>query len=585
MLPLDPLYLSAYICTALAGLGASVYALRERQNTHRLQTALQSQQNTMMRAIAEAAAASAAKSDFLANTSHEIRTPMSAILGMTRLLLDSPLSAEQHSWASIVYDSGENLLAIINDILDLSKIEAGHLALANASLDLYSATAEVTDILIHKTEQKNITFAVDIAADVPRYVLGDVLRLKQIMLNLLSNAVKFTAKGHVTLTIRTAPAINGVQPILMDIEDSGIGIAPNKIGLIFNKFTQAEESTARRFGGTGLGLTITQKLVAIMGGTISVRSVVGKGSCFSFSVPLSLTNAPSDQIPDCALRGKRVLILADNPLTARIAADYAQNCGLHTETCASSPEALKHLRDAGDRGQCFDYVLIDHSMGGSKLIELVERVKLFPDLESTAFVALATLGSATATRILNSNKVDALLTRPMFPDQLESALKIIESGRQQSRKRCLVTRHLIEKLHGGLHETEEAPASFQGATILVVEDIEVNQILMTKILEKLGCKSEAAMSGLEALEKIQKKSYDLIFMDGHMPEMDGFEATRRIRLMEKETESHAIIVALTADAMSGDAEKYLNAGMNDYLNKPVMPERIAAMLSKWVARS
>lgn len=592
------LFLLFGMASAGAALGGIGQALRAKRRVNLWRHALMEQQQSIDRIIAEAEAArreasaarvraeaaSAAKSDFLANTSHEIRTPMSAILGMTRLLLDSPLSDEQQSWAEIVRDSGTNLLAIIDDILDLSKIEAGHLALTISPFDLYRTMADATDLLIHKTEQKNLPLIVDIGAGVPRHVMGDALRLKQIVLNLLSNAVKFTSAGYVKLVLRAVPQAEGGDHILFSAADTGLGIPPDKLDHIFGKFAQAEESTTRRFGGTGLGLAITQRLVTVMGGAIRVQSAVNEGSCFSFSIALPRAATPPSAIPTSMPEGGRILILADNPFIADVAADYARACSLHAFTCAAPGDILEHLHDAEKRGEGFDYILVDYNLDGVRFFEMVDRIRLFPDFQKIDFIVVATLGSPTATRILNSDKIAALLTRPLFPDQLEDALKILRHARRQPIKTGLVTRSLIGKLRGGNRTGQRTFASFSGASILVVEDIEVNQILMAKILDKLGCKAEAAMSGYEAIDKLRAKSYDLVFMDGHMPGMDGCEAARRIRHMEMETGNQAIIVALTADAMSGGDAKYIDAGMNDYLNKPVTPESIAAMLGKWVAR-
>lgn len=571
---------------ALASIGACLYLIRRQRNRiDVLQKDLAEQQKAMQKALAAAEAASAAKSDFLANTSHEIRTPMNAILGMTRLLLDSPLTPEQQSWAEIVRDSGSNLLGIINDILDLSKIEAGCLVLTPEAFDLYHAIAEVTDLLIHQAEQKKIALLVDIAPHAPRYVMGDALRLKQIILNLVSNAKKFTSEGYVKLTLVCATSDGGEPRLVFRVMDTGIGIAEDKLPHIFDKFTQAEESTTRQFGGTGLGLAITKKLVTMMSGTINVQSKVGQGSCFVFSIPFLETSAPPNAIPDISLRGKNMLILADIPQASDILKRYAENCGLQVKSCATAVEVLDCLQAAHQQAAPFDYLLIEHGMGGVRILELIERIRIFPEFQKLEILTAATLGSATATRLLNSNKVSGLLTRPIFPNHLHDMLCVITSRQQAGTPASLVTRNSIEKLRVGTNSHMTIKAAYQGAHILVVEDIEVNQILMKKILEKLGCHSDAAMSGMDALGKLLHNSYDLIFMDGHMPGMDGFEATQRIRQSELENGQHSIIIALTADAMSGDAEKYINAGMDDYMNKPVTPERIAKTLEKWLARS
>ena len=548
-----------------------------------LMVALHEQRNIMRKSLEIANASNAAKSDFLANTSHEIRTPMNAILGMTHLLLDSPLSPEQQSWAGIVRDSGQSLLNIINDILDLSKIEAGRFNLVMAPVDLCSIFTDVMDLVVHKAEQNNIELLADIAPDVARYVVGDELRLKQILLNLLANAVKFTSIGHVKLTARKVQS-NDKAYLQFNVEDTGIGIAEEKLRYIFDKFTQAEESTTRHFGGTGLGLAITYKLVKMMGGDISVTSKSGKGSQFTFTIPLAPADPIPNLIPSVSLSGKRILILADNSATAKIAAAYANNYGLLAETCLYAVDVIECLLAADKRGEPFDFVFIEHSIGSTRTLDLIERIRIYPAFQNIEFLAIATLGSSSASRLLNSNKISALLTRPLLPCHLAEALRIIVNRQQTGAKPELVTRSMIENLRNG-SDKKIAGKTFQGSTILVVEDMSVNQLLMKKILQKFGCISDSAMNGKEALALLERNTYDLIFMDGHMPEMDGFETTRRIRKKEAETGGHSIIIALTADAMSGDEEKYINAGMNDYMNKPVMPDRIGAMLSKWLAKA
>jgi CheY-like chemotaxis protein len=525
-----------------------------------------------------------APAHFLVHASHEIRAPMNAVLGMTRLLLDSSLSAEQRSWVDIIHESGENLLSVINDVLDLSKMEAGHMAAADTPFDLLRTMAEVTDLLIHKTEQKNIVLCCDSGKDVPRFVRGDPLRLKQIILNLLNNAVKFTSAGQVILRIYVQEK-EDKSYLRFRIEDTGIGIPADRLQAVFGQYTQAETTTSEKFGGTGLGLAIVKKLVTLLGGTIQVTSLVGKGSIFSFELPLNRAPSVVGSIPNIALEKTPVLILTDHPLKSTLTKSSVENCGKKAVICQHPDDVIGHLQQGLARQEPYAYILIDHAMNSAKLLDLIDRVHLFPDFQNLPFIVVETLGSASAARILNSNQVAAMLTRPLFTDQLGDAFKIIKDARMRHQPIPLVTRSMIERLCKNDVAKSRVIASFKGSQILVVEDIEANHILMDKMLQKMGCVTDHAHGGQEALDKLRARNYDLVFMDGHMPGMDGVEATRHIRLLEQGQDHHTIIVALTADALSGDSEKYLGAGMDDYLAKPITPERLSATLGKWVARA
>ena len=539
-------------------------------------------QQELTNACRTAEANSRAKSDFLATMSHEIRTPMNGVVAMTRLLMETPLTPDQHGYLETIYNSSESLLSIINDILDFSKIEAGKMELEQQAFDLRSCVEESLDLLAMRALDKNLDMVYEMAEVIPAQVNGDAQRLRQVLVNLVGNALKFTERGGVTVSVeKIAPAAaeaDNPQALRLHfaVRDTGIGIQPDRLARLFRPFSQADVSTARKYGGTGLGLVISRRLVELMGGRMWAESVTGEGSTFHFTINLT---APEGAAPPAhagrqpVLADLKILILDDNAAVRNLLFEQCRCWGMQPQAFETPAPALEMFR----QGMTFDLALVEAMLPGQDGATVALEMQKFPAGTMMPVVFLTSLGKpnqdANAQRVMFAHTVN----KPVKPAQLRAVLE-----------RALMSPR-VPSGPAGPAKTEAPLAVRLPLRVLLVDDNLINQKVAVRILQQFGYQPAVAGNGREALAAVEREPFDLIFMDVMMPELDGLEATRIVRKRQmsgehKNFQSRIIIVAMTAHAMQGDREKCIAAGMDDYLAKPVRPKDVRDMIEKWAGK-